>query len=42
MEDINIIVSSNQVFFYTIPPKKLLKLLRRYGLKFKGKVIYCG
>jgi hypothetical protein len=42
MEDINIIVSPNQVFFYTHPPRKLLKMLRKYGLKFKGKVIYCG
>jgi hypothetical protein len=43
MEDINIIVSPNQVFFYTHPPKQLLKLLReKYGLRFRGKVVYCG
>jgi hypothetical protein len=42
MEEVNIIISNGQVFFYTVPPKKLLKLLRRYGLRFKGRVIYCG
>jgi hypothetical protein len=42
MEDINIVISNGQVFFYTMPPKKLLRLLKKYGLKFKGKVIYCG
>jgi hypothetical protein len=40
--EVNIIISQNKAFFYTHPPKKLLKLLRKYGLQFKEKVIYCG
>jgi hypothetical protein len=41
-KELNIIVSKNSAFFYTNPPKELLNLLRKLGLEFNEKVIYCG
>jgi len=41
-KELHIIVSENSAFFYTNPPKELLNLLRKLGLEFNEKVIYCG
>jgi hypothetical protein len=41
-KELNIIVSENSVFFYTAPPKELLNLLKRFGLDFDEKVVFCG
>lgn len=41
MSELNIVIW-DEVFFYQRPPRGLLKLLRRYGLDFGVRVIYCG
>jgi hypothetical protein len=41
-KELYIVVSENSVFFYTNPPKDLLDLLRRIGLDFEEKVVFCG
>jgi hypothetical protein len=41
-KELHIIVSKNSAFFYTAPPKELLKLLKKYGMAFEEKVVYCG
>jgi hypothetical protein len=41
-KELNIVVSKNSAFFYTNPPRELLHLLRRIGLDFEEKVVYCG
>ena len=42
MSELNIIIHGDEVFFYQRPPRGLLKMLRRYGLDFGVRVIYCG
>jgi len=42
VSDVNIILYNNIIFFYQKPPRKLLKLLKKYGLDFEVKVVYCG
>jgi len=42
-KELHIIVSKNySVFFYTSPPRELLEMLRKLGISFEEKVIYCG
>ena len=41
-KELNIIVSENSVFFYTNPPKELIDLLKRFGLDFEERVVFCG
>jgi hypothetical protein len=41
-KELNIIVSENSVFFYTNPPRELLEMLRKLGISFEEKVVYCG
>jgi len=41
-KELHIIVSENSVFFYANPPSELLMLLKKFGLNFEEKVIYCG
>jgi len=40
--EVDVVISNNEVFFFNIPPKKLIKLLKKYGLEFKEGVVYCG
>lgn len=39
--NVNIIIYRDEIFFYQKPPRKLLKLLRRY-LDFEVRAVYCG
>jgi hypothetical protein len=41
-KELHIIVSKNSIFFYTNPPKDLLHLLKRFGLNFEERVVFCG
>jgi hypothetical protein len=41
-KELHIIVSKNSVFFYANPPSELLMLLKKFGLNFEEKVVYCG
>jgi hypothetical protein len=41
-KELHIIVSENSVFFYANPPKELIDLLKRFGLDFEEKVVFCG
>jgi hypothetical protein len=40
-DEIEVVISSN-IFFFTIPSRKLLKLLRELGLDFEEEVTWCG
>jgi hypothetical protein len=37
-----VLVSDEELFFYARPSKRLLKALRKTGIRGKAKVIYCG
>jgi hypothetical protein len=39
--EVEVVISSN-IFFFTIPPRRLLKLLCELGLDFEEEVIFCG
>jgi hypothetical protein len=42
-KELYVIVSETSAFFYTAPPRELLKLLKKYGLEFvEEKVVFCG
>jgi hypothetical protein len=41
-KEIYIVVSKNSAFFYTNPPRELLELLKKFGLNFEEKVVFCG
>jgi hypothetical protein len=41
-KELHIIVSKNSAFFYNNPPRELLEMLRRLGIDFEEKVVYCG
>jgi hypothetical protein len=42
VSDVNIIIYRDGIFFYQKPPRKLLKLLKKYGIRFSTEVVYCG
>jgi hypothetical protein len=41
-KELHIVVSENSVFFYANPPSELLMLLKKFGLNFEEKVVFCG
>jgi len=40
-DEVDVVISSN-IFFFKIPSRRLLKLLRELGLDFEEEVIFCG
>jgi hypothetical protein len=41
-KELYVIVSETSAFFYTTPPRELLELLKKYGLDFEEKAVFCG
>jgi hypothetical protein len=41
-KSITILVSNGEIFFFSHPPKKVLKALRKIGIRGKARTVYCG
>jgi len=41
-KSITVLVSDGEIFFFNHPPKKLLKALRKTGIRGKARSVYCG
>jgi hypothetical protein len=40
--EVDAFISSDSVFFLSVPPRRILDLLRELGLEFEEEVVWCG
>jgi hypothetical protein len=40
--EVDAFISPDSVFFFSVPPRTLLDLLRELGLEFEEEVVWCG
>jgi hypothetical protein len=40
--EVDVFISTDSVFFLSVPPRTLLDLLRELGLEFEEEVVWCG
>jgi 5-enolpyruvylshikimate-3-phosphate synthase len=41
-KSITVLISDEELFFFNRPSKKLLKALRKIGIRGKARTVYCG